>query len=259
MINLETESIRLLGIPFGEGDVKKKLMDERLAASTFMFDSMRCLGPQLCYALLKICCVPRWTYMATLGTRIEHWTAAFDAHMRETFEKAVVGAKVTDVMLQARAGAGLPLFQTLGPFLQSDSIRFAQRYWEWSDPPPLDAGHSPTDMFEEQLVSDNSTLKTAVAIFATGNHARAWMIPVADKTMSNHEFMDAMRLRCAVPLSVCQSTCACGKSLSPDNTSDLHLLKCPAGSSPTSLDRRLLWASRQLKRRQANIRNTHML
>jgi len=92
-------------------------------------------------------------------------------------------------------------------------------------------------MFEEQLVSDNSTLKTAVAISATGNHARAWMIPVADKTMSNHEFMDAMRLRCAVPLSVCQSTCACGKSLSPDNTSDLHLLKCPAGSGYTAVHR----------------------
>jgi len=69
--------------------------------------------------------------------------------------------------------------------------------------------------------------------------------------MADSEFTDAMRLRCGVAINSTRTICACGKLLTADRTSDLHLLKCSAASGFTAVHRHaeVVAAAKQLIQR----------
>lgn len=139
--------------------------------------------------------------------------------------------------LQSRVGAGLPKFGNLDRFLQAESQKFSEAYWQRRPPPPNN-DETPTDLLEKALVQRYPELKSPESLSSVGCHARAWLIPSHKRRMSDSEFSDAMRLRCRVPILTNDAHCLCGARLRGNTaSSDHHFLRCRSQTGATWLHR----------------------
>jgi hypothetical protein len=94
---------------------------------------------------------------------------------------------------------------------------------------------STREAFEMELSAAHPDLVDADALSSRGNHASLWLRvrPHDTITVKESEFVDALRLRCRVPLVPNHVVCFCGAPLPPTHASSSHLLRCSSVNGVT--------------------------
>ena len=124
------------------------------------------------------------------------------------------------------AGAGLAPYKEIGNDLYQESVATcAEIEATGSAKRPT---KSTNEKYEANLRATFPELSDAEAMSSIGNNASRWLRFLSHDfgRMRPGEFIDALRLRCRIPLIPGPLTCFCGSPLDVSHRSSTHLLRC---------------------------------
>ena len=220
--------VRILGSPFGNAAAIEAYCGKKIEAEASMFKHMKFLHPQLGYSMLRISGIPSWRFLASTTPSLTNVSENFDSLTKNCLCE-MLKCQPDDIQshwLGSSAGAGLTPYAEIGNDLYAESVATC------AEIEATGIAKRPTkstnEKYEARLRATFPDLSDADATSSIGNNASRWLRFLSHDhgRMRPGEFIDALRLRCRIPLVPGPLTCFCGTPLDADHRASTHLLRC---------------------------------